>query len=191
MDLIKELEGYNSQLDAWKKGHGWSNKESLQEVVEIWERWQEEKKEQIYGNLNHNVIPTDVGCSSCVSDALSLLYNWREIERPKVKTVSYKAIKEKVEVIEPTVDVDRMKDKYNADAGIGKINIDESKCVQDLEDTWVDIPDSIEAIVDKDNKELSKEDKITHLQQECREKGIKFHHKAGVKKLTELLGRGE
>ena len=41
----------------------------------------------------------------------------------------------------------------------------------------------------ENNPELSKEDKIAHLQQECREKGIEFRHNAGIKKLTELLGR--
>jgi len=34
---------------------------------------------------------------------------------------------------------------------------------------------------------ISKEDKIKHLKAQLTEKGIKFHHKAGVKKLSELL----
>lgn len=36
-------------------------------------------------------------------------------------------------------------------------------------------------------KEASKEAQIAHLQQQCKERGIKYHHKAGIKKLTELL----
>lgn len=38
------------------------------------------------------------------------------------------------------------------------------------------------------NPEPSEEDKIADLQKRCKERGIKFHHKAGIKKLTELLG---
>jgi len=53
---------------------------------------------------------------------------------------------------------------------------------EDLNDTWK--PIGIE-----NNPTLSKEDKIAHLQQECKEKGIEFRHNAGIKKLTELLGR--
>ena len=34
---------------------------------------------------------------------------------------------------------------------------------------------------------LSKAEQIAALQQECKDKGLKFHHKAGVKKLQEIL----
>ena len=36
-------------------------------------------------------------------------------------------------------------------------------------------------------KDLSKEAQIEHLKHELDERGVKYHHKAGVKKLTELL----
>ena len=166
MDLIKELEGFNLELDAWKKGHGWSNKESLAEVADVWLRWQEEKKAQIYGSENHNVIPTDLGCSSCVSDMLSLLYNWREIERPKVKTVSYKAIKEKIEVIEPV--------EVEVDIDIDGDSVKEGEVLTGT-------------IQISAHPEMSEDAKIAHLRKALNEKGIKWHHKSKAKKLQKQL----
>jgi hypothetical protein len=53
-------------------------------------------------------------------------------------------------------------------------------------------PEVYKAIKDSvgitNNPELSDEDKIAHLQEECKDRGIEYHHKAGVKKLSELLG---
>lgn len=40
--------------------------------------------------------------------------------------------------------------------------------------------------IEDDNEELSIDAQIAHVQQELKEKGIKFHHKAGLEKLNEL-----
>ena len=51
-----------------------------------------------------------------------------------------------------------------------------------------ELPHTIEEVVDKANEGLT-DAGVEELKKECKEKGIKFHHMAGIKKLTELLGR--
>lgn len=72
----------------------------------------------------------------------------------------------------------------------------EPKPLVPLKEKEVVLGESVEETVDlnksvgiENNPELSDKDKLAHLKQECKDKGIKFHHAAGIKKLTELLGR--
>ena len=47
-----------------------------------------------------------------------------------------------------------------------------------------------EVEVEKEAEEgISKEAQIAHLQQQCKEAGLKYHPKAGITKLTELLNK--
>lgn len=148
MNLVQELEPLNSHLDNWKKGHGLSNRGALEDLADIWNRFALFNREKIYNSSS--IIPpkVDLNCSSCIFDMLTMLYNWREILKPNMPAVEYKAIKPKITKID-----------LSEESSLGIAN----------------------------NPELSDEDKIAHLQQRCKDRGIKYHHKAGVKKLTELL----
>lgn len=79
MNFIKETDPYLRELDAWKKGHGWSNRESLQRLADIWDEFKNipERKLEIYGSLNSILPKTDLSCGSCVGDMLKFVWNWR------------------------------------------------------------------------------------------------------------------
>lgn len=79
MNFIKETDPYLRELDAWKKGHGWSNRESLQRLAYIWDEFKNipERKMEIYGSLNSILPKTDLSCGSCVGDMLKFVWNWR------------------------------------------------------------------------------------------------------------------
>lgn len=78
MNLLKELEPYNRDLDNWKSGHGFSNQEKLHKLADIWKRFQEFNKVEIYGNTNHIIPDMDWSCRGCINTMLRLLFNWRE-----------------------------------------------------------------------------------------------------------------
>lgn len=79
MNFIKETDPFLRELDAWKKGHGWSNRESLQRLADIWDEFKNipERKLEIYGSPNSILPKTDLSCGSCVSDMLKFVWNWR------------------------------------------------------------------------------------------------------------------
>lgn len=79
MNFIKETDRFLRELDAWKKGHGWSNRDSLQQLADIWDEFKNipERKLEIYGSPNSIIPKTDLSCGSCVSDMLKFVWNWR------------------------------------------------------------------------------------------------------------------
>ena len=140
MNLVQELEPLNAHLDNWKKGHGLSNRGALEDLADIWDRFALENRAKIYGSDTIQPPKVDLNCSSCIFDMLTMLYNWREILRPNMPSVEYKAIKPKITKID-----------------LVEEEVDLSLTVQDLKDM-------------------------------CKEAGIRYHHKAGEKKLRKLLG---
>lgn len=80
MNLIKELLPYNKTLDIWKAGHGCSDQKALKAFIDIWNRFAPTRLKEIYGSSAHKFVPIEPNCSSCMSDVLSFLYNWRIIE---------------------------------------------------------------------------------------------------------------
>lgn len=105
MNFIKETDPYLRELDAWKKGHGWSNRESLQRLADIWDEFKNipERKLEIYGSLNSILPKTDLGCGSCIKDMLTFVYNWRRKLEHEV-TVYFQGVPQ-AEVIEAKGDV--------------------------------------------------------------------------------------
>lgn len=79
MDLIKSLKPFNKDLDNWKAGHGFSDRNKLTKLVGIWHEFAQENVKEIYGSSNMKVERVELSCGTCVSDMLSFLYNWREI----------------------------------------------------------------------------------------------------------------
>lgn len=79
MNFIKETDPYLRELDAWKKGHGWSNRESLKRLAEIWDEFKNipERKKEIFGSIRSVIPNTDLSCGNCVHDLLTFVWNWR------------------------------------------------------------------------------------------------------------------
>lgn len=88
MNFIRETDPYLRQLDAWKKGHGFSDSEALKRLADIWDEFKEipERKKVIYGTLNSNIPKTDLSCGSCVHDLLTFVWNWRAALEHEVST---------------------------------------------------------------------------------------------------------
>lgn len=84
MNLVKELEPFNEDLDNWKAGHGFSDREKLKQLAPIWVKFAQENVAEIYGNPAHKVKDIDLACGSCVKDMLQFLYNWREILKKRL-----------------------------------------------------------------------------------------------------------
>jgi len=113
-------------------------------------------------------------CSNCTVEWNKLLQNWFKRLDMDIRP------KEATSQTEP-------KELTPIEGGVEKIHIRKIESAEDFKEGYA--VDEIEAKGIENNPELSKEDKIAHLQQECREKGIEFRHNAGIKKLTELLNR--
>ena len=58
--------------------------------------------------------------------------------------------------------------------------------LQKAEDTITISSGEVE-VIQVDLEDQIKQEELIRLKSECKEKGIKFHHKAGIKKLKELL----
>jgi len=101
VNFIRETDPYLRDLDAWKKGHGFSNREALERLAAIWDEFKEipERKKVIYGNLSSNIPKTDLSCGSCVHDLLTFVWNWRAALEHEVST--YFEGVQVAEVIEP------------------------------------------------------------------------------------------
>lgn len=79
MNLIAVTDRFARQLEAWKSGHGFSDREALKDLAIIWLEFQQDplRREQMYGNKKSKAVPVDLGCSSCITDMLTYVYNWR------------------------------------------------------------------------------------------------------------------
>lgn len=174
MKFLKEIKPFEEKISLHASGQGRLNNQDAKEIDSIFHEFVITTNEKIYPN-NKRRNKVDLSCNSCVSDMVNLVFNWIRIlkEKEENKPKKYKAVKE------ATVDSDRMKEEYGAETSMVKINIDESKCVKDLEENagWANNPD------------LSEEAKIAHLREQLKELGVKYHHKAKSKSLQKLLDK--
>ena len=196
MNLLKEIAPYREQIENNSKGHGFSNSKDLQKVADVWHKWLIQSDENIYPN-NAAQKPTDMTCKSCKKKLLQLTWAWINIleGREENKPKKYKAIKEERK---PWNFCETPNEKCTANY------CDENGCLNrkrsPVEPT--ELGESIEEIVDKGNEELKenteipkfdpldkigKEDYLNQLKMKCDALGIKYHHAAGIKRLTELL----
>jgi hypothetical protein len=81
MNFIAETNKYARLIEVWKKGHGFSDREALQDLAKIWDEFKNipERKKVIYQGALGDLPKTDVGCSNCIFDMLTMVYNWRKI----------------------------------------------------------------------------------------------------------------
>lgn len=103
MNFILETDKFARQLEAWKKGHGFSDRGALQNMAEIWDTFKNipERKKVIYGSVTSSPPKTDLSCGSCVQDMLQMVYNWRKICENEV-TIYFTGVPQ-AEVIEQKV----------------------------------------------------------------------------------------
>ena len=125
MNFIEETNKHVRALEAWKKGMGFSDREALQDLADIWDEFKAipERSLVIYGKANANVPKTDIACSSCVFDMLTFVWNWRKILEHEVPLVDFKGVPQAsievyhVEVLSKVVEtilkpeVDKLTDK--------------------------------------------------------------------------------
>lgn len=105
MNFIALTDRFARQLEAWKAGHGFSDKEALKDLAEIWDEFKNipERKLVIYGSLKTQPPKTDISCGNCVVDLLNFCYNWRKLLVNEV-TVDFKGVPQATVVIgEPEV----------------------------------------------------------------------------------------
>lgn len=111
MNLLKELEPFNKDLDHWKDGHGITTKKTINSLITIWYNWQKEKTAEIWGNPNRKIVKDSPSCGSCLRQMMQMLYNWRAIIR-KEETVKPKTQK----MVTPTSKVNKSKPDPNQPA---------------------------------------------------------------------------
>jgi hypothetical protein len=93
MDLLKELEPYNRDLDLFNQGHGVTKhaRDSV-ELRDIWRRLQIKEAKTIYGRAD----AAPIECKSCNPTMMKALVNWREIYKRK-DTTYFKGVPQEVE----------------------------------------------------------------------------------------------
>lgn len=108
MNLLKELEPYHKNLDAFKAGYGITDTVVIQKLADIWDAFADTRKKAIYGSDNAVIPRTKTTCASCIKDMMNMLCNWREIVQREEgeKLVEFKSVKAKVEVVKPKTDWD-------------------------------------------------------------------------------------
>jgi hypothetical protein len=94
MNFIEVTNPYARQLEAWKNGHGFSDRKALQELSDIWDEFSRipERAEVIYGSKKTVVPSTDLGCGPCVTGLLQFITNWRRLLENEIPVVEFKGI---------------------------------------------------------------------------------------------------
>ena len=162
MNLLKELEPFHKQIDAFKAGYGITDTVAIQKLADIWDAFADTRKKAIYGSDSAVIPRTKTTCASCIKDMMNMLCNWREIvtREEGEKLVEFKSVKAKVEVVTPKVLVENVKGSY------------------------VDFSDpDVFAELDLDD--------IENLRNVLHARGIKFHHKMKKPKLLKLLNESK
>lgn len=171
MNFIRETDPYLRQLDAWKKGHGFSDGEALKRLAAIWDEFKEipERKKVIYGTINSNIPKTDLSCGSCVHDLLTFVWNWRAALEHEVST--YFEGVQVAEIVEPV-----------------KISFDKPQTFPEVE-----VSEETEKLFQKWSMEgrtlAFSEMKMHQLRSLAKKKGIEYSNKTTSKELIELLNK--
>jgi len=120
MNFIAETNKYARLLETWKNGHGFSDREALQDLAKIWDEFKNipERKKVIYQGALGDLPKTDIGCSNCIFDMLTMVYNWRKIlehevpqDIPNVPQATIETVKMSFDIPQtfPSVDYNSLK----------------------------------------------------------------------------------
>ena len=185
MNFIRETDPYLRQLDAWKKGHGFSDSEALKRLADIWDEFKEmpERKKVIYGTLNSAIPKTDLSCGSCVHDLLTFVWNWRAALEHEVST--YFEGVQVAEIVELGVNDDPTKiwgEGSGIEDGTVKMSFDVPQTFPE-----VDEPDPVSLGWVTPNHDEYSGLKMHQLRSLAKKKQIPYSNKTTSKELIELL----
>jgi len=111
MNLLKEIEPYQADIDRYLKGMGMTDRTKQQAIANIWDKFKNlpEVKAVIYPNVrtSSNIPPTDLACNDCFSRMINNIKTWQTRLNAEA-TVYFKGVpdvpKAKVtEVVKPTI----------------------------------------------------------------------------------------
>lgn len=81
MNFIAETDRFARDLENWNKGHGYTNTDGLKDLMAIWHTFINlpERKAITYPNVTAYIPLVDHNCGKCgpLTDALTLIYSWR------------------------------------------------------------------------------------------------------------------
>lgn len=95
MNLLKELKPFAAQLDHFKGGYGITDTIAINKLADIWDRFADTRKKEIYGSDTVIIPKTKTSCASCIKDMMNMLINWRRIvEGEGGDLVEFKSVKQ-------------------------------------------------------------------------------------------------
>lgn len=159
MNFIEAIEPHESRLDAYQKtkSYGGTDTNELRELINIFMEY--------VANPKGDMIPS-LGCGNCISKMFQRLVTHREQERQK-----------NVEKMNTWIDEGN---KVNMDA-LSDIMSYKNTTEVSGEVKFIEIDNQIDLV------DQIKQEELESLKAECDKQGIKYHHKAGIKKLKALL----
>jgi len=106
MNFIAETNKHARAIENWKNGRGFSDREALQDLANIWDEFKNipERRAVIYQGALGNLPKTQLDCGNCIFDMLTMVYNWRKllenevvvdipnVPKATVETVDFKGI---------------------------------------------------------------------------------------------------
>jgi hypothetical protein len=171
MNLLNELKPFAAQLDHYKQGYGITDTIAINKLADIWDRFADTRKKEIYGSDTVIIPKTKTSCASCIKDMMNMLVNWRRIvEGEGGDLVEFKSVKQanvtEVEANKP-------------EATIGTIKINWRHIRMNVGDPMT-YGEAVEKFKGEKLEAIVKDCLINVL-------GIKPHHKMKLPKLLELL----
>lgn len=135
MNLLLKLKPLEAHLDAFEKTKSMTDTQAVKACIEIWDEWKNipEVSLVIYSKVKQTP-KTDMGCGSCVGEAIRSLVAWRNAQRAAIPKISFKGVpdmsKPKANVTEEKVLVESFKGS-NVDLGqILNINVNDIESVK-------------------------------------------------------------
>jgi len=142
MNFIAETDRFARDLENWKKGHGYTNTDGLKDLMAIWHTFVNlpERKAVTYPNVTASIPLVDHNCGKCgpLTDALTLIYNWR----------NSKELQNEVTVVHENVNKAEVKMSFDVPQTFPKV---------DSEPIWITDPATVEVKAFKMGSEFEKE----------------------------------
>lgn len=171
MNLLLKLKPLEAHLDAFEKTKSMTDTQAVKACIEIWDEWKNipEVSLVIYNKVKQTP-KTDMGCGSCVGEAIRSLVAWRNAQRADIPKISFKGVP----------DMSKPKAKVSEEVVETKLKFMEGQPeFKDGDDCGM----TQERMMGFDPKDI--ESVKAHL----RFSGIKYHHKMKLPALLALLNK--
>jgi len=177
MNFIAETNKYARLIETWKKGHGFSDRDALKDLAAIWDEFKNipERKKVIYQGALGDLPKTDIGCSNCIFDMLTMVYNWRKILEHEVPQDIPNVPQATIETVDfKGVDSPEVKDFKQATADL---------VIEDL-----DLNENLSGITNYELASIDLKDKKMHqIRSIAKKKGLEYTNKTTKEELIQLL----